>query len=252
LACPLAAGAQQPFVVDDVEVTAPGIWHVELSNQLDLLRPAARPVRWQTAFDAELNVGVAPRIELAVLVPVIGLVSDAASQPLTAGVGDASLGAKMRFTASADARHAFAGSLTLELPTGDRDRELGSGLVDYGLNVMSQHRIDARWTARFNGGVVLAGNTLTGAVGIKERGTIITGGGSLVAQAAPRVQLGAEVTMAWSQKATLSGSSVGVQFGGNIAVGQRATLDVGVGTGWTDASPNVGFQAGLSFDLNQR
>lgn len=253
MAWPTGTSAQQPFVIDDAEVTAPRVWHVEISNQVDLLRPAARPVRWQTAFDAEVNVGVGPRLELAALVPVIALVSDAAApRRLTAGVGDASFGAKMRFTPSPDARHAFAGSVSVELPTGDRGRELGSGLVDYGLNVISQHRLDTRWTARFNGGVVLAGNTQTGAVGIKERGTIVTGGGSLVTQASPRVLLGGEVAVAWSQRATIGGSYVGVQVGGNVAVGDGVTLDVGVSTGWFDASPTGGVQVGLSFDLNRR
>lgn len=247
------ARAQQPFIVDDAEVTPRRQWHVELSNQVDLLRRVARPARWQTVFEAELDVGVAPRVELAILVPVLGLKSTLPDgHRLAAGIGDVSFGAKTRFTKDVDARHAFAGSITLEIPTGDRDRELGSGLVDYGVNLISQHRIDARWTARLNGGLVLAGNTSSGAVGIKERGTVITGGGSLVAQATPRVQLGAEVAIAWSRKASLGGSSVGAQVGGNVRLGDGCTLDLGLSTGWFDASPRVGVQVGLSIDLDRQ
>ena len=140
---PIAANAQQPFVVDDAEVTAPRIWHVELSTQVDLLRSTARPALWQTTTDTELDVGVAPRVELAVLVPLIGLVSETPDgRRLAAGIGDTSFGAKMRFTKSPDARHAFAGSVSIEVPSGDRQRELGSGLVDYGVNLISQHRLD--------------------------------------------------------------------------------------------------------------
>ena len=101
---PVAASAQQPFVVDDAEVTAPRIWHVELSTQFDLLRSTARPALWQTTTDVELDVGVAPRVELAVLVPLIGLVSETPDgRRIAAGIGDTSFGAKMRFTRSPDA-----------------------------------------------------------------------------------------------------------------------------------------------------
>ncbi len=250
---PIAAHAQQPFVVDDAEVTAPRIWHVELSTQVDLLRSTARPALWQTTTDVELDVGVAPRVELAVLVPLIGLVSETPDgRRLAAGIGDTSFGAKMRFTKSPDARHAFAGSVSIEVPSGDRQRELGSGLVDYGVNLISQHRLDSRWTARLNGGLVLAGNTQTGAVGIKERGTVIIGGGSLVAQATQRVHLGGEMTIGWSEKASLGGSYVSAQLGGNVVLQEGCTLDLALSTGWFDVSPRVGVQAGLSIDLNGR
>ena len=250
---PIAADAQQPFVVDDAEVTAPRIWHVELSTQVDLLRLTARPALWQTTTDTELDVGVAPRVELAVLVPLIGLVSETPDgRRLAAGIGDTSFGAKMRFTKSPDARHAFAGSVSIEVPSGDRQRELGSGLVDYGVNLISQHRLDSRWTARFNVGLVLAGNTQTGAVGIKERGTVIIGGGSLIARATERVHLGGEMTIGWSEKASLGGSYVSMQLGANVRLREGCSLDLGLSTGWFEASPRVGGQAGLSFDLNAR
>lgn len=35
-----AAVAQQPFLVDDAEVAPSRLWHVEVSSQVDLLRPA--------------------------------------------------------------------------------------------------------------------------------------------------------------------------------------------------------------------
>ena len=137
-------------------------------------------------------------------------------------------------------------------PSGDRDRQLGSGLVDYGLNVITQHRFDDRLVARLNGGLVLAGNTQTGAAGIKERGTVITGGASLVRQFGTFGLLGGEVTFAWSEKATLAGSLVGTQVGGNVRLRDGWTLDLSVGTGWFDASPRLSAQVGLSIDPAMR
>ena len=43
------AAAQQPFVVDDAGITQVGTVHIELSDQVDGLRPSARPTRWQTS-----------------------------------------------------------------------------------------------------------------------------------------------------------------------------------------------------------
>lgn len=244
------AWAQQPFLVDDADVTRARGWHVELSSQVDVLRPAARPARWQNVFEWEMNYGVGGRVELAALVPVVSLVSDAAGGRASAhGIGDAMLAAKWRLTRDPAAKHATAVSAILEIPSGSRARGLGTGLVDYGLNVVSQHQVHPRATVRVNGGALLAGNTQTGAVGIRERGTVLTTGASVVTPLTAAVQVGGELTMAWSQKATLGGSAIGWQIGTNIAVRQGVTVDASVLGGWFDASPRVGVQVGMSADL---
>ena len=249
LALPAQAPAQQPFVVDDAEVTPRRAWHLEISNQIDVLRLSARPVRWQNGLEVETAWGAAERLEVSALAPLIALATRSlTAQRVDAGLGDLSVAAKLRLTADPKARHAVAGAVSLELPSGDRDRQLGSGLVDYGLNVITQHRFDDRLIAHLNGGLVLAGNTQTGAAGIKERGTVITGGASLVRQFGTFGLLGGEVTFAWSEKATLAGSLVGVQVGGNARLGDGWTFDFGVGTGWFDASPRLSAQVGLSID----
>jgi hypothetical protein len=71
---------------------------------------------------------------------------------------------------------------------------------------------------RNNAGLVLAGNTQTGVVGIRERGAVLTGGTSLVAAVSEGLHLGGELAFAWSHKATVSGSLVTWQGGGNLTV----------------------------------
>jgi hypothetical protein len=100
-----------------------------------------------------------------------------------------------------------------------------------------------------NGGVVLAGNAQTGALGIRERGTIVAAGGSLVASAGRSVQIGGELMAAWSQKAAVGGTYVVTQWGGNIRVSDGCTIAVGISTGWFDAAPRLGVQVGASLDL---
>ena len=58
-----SAGAQQPFLVDDAEVAPSRLWHLEISSQVDVLRSAARPVRWQNVLEWEVNYGLGARIE---------------------------------------------------------------------------------------------------------------------------------------------------------------------------------------------
>ncbi len=246
---PQQAAAQQPFVVDDAEVTPPRTWHLEMATQVDGLRDSARPTRWQNTFDAELIVGVALRLELGVALPLLSLIGrDAGRWHETSGLGDASVAAKWRLTRDPDARHAFAASAAIEIPSGDRDRNLGSGLVDYGLTLGSQHRLDDRWTLRVNGGAVLAGNTQSGVVGIRQRGTVLNGGASLSAQR-DRLRLGAELSLAWSQRALVGSSFAAAQIGGNLAVAPSCTLDFAVGTGWFETSPRWSLQVGVSLDV---
>jgi len=250
LAVTTPSAAQQPYIVDDAEVTAANIWHLEISNQVDLLRGNARPARWQNTLEWEVDYGLGHRLEVAWLFPVVSIVSDRPAPSVVGGIGDTSFGLKYRFTSQSDALHSFAGSASLELPTGSRARQLGSGLVDYGLNLISQHRLHRSATLRFNGGLVLAGNTQSGVVGIKERGTVVTAGGSLVGSLSARVQLGGELTMAWSEKAAVGGSYGGWQIGMNVMVRDGMTVDASVLGGWFDVSPRGGFQVGTTFDLN--
>ncbi len=245
-----SAGAQQPFLVDDAEVAPRRLWHLEISSQVDVLRPPARPVRWQNVLEWEVDYGVGARVELAALLPMVSLVADAAGRrTVVHGPGDSTVAAKWRITRDPNAAHATAVSVALEIPSGSQSRGLGTGLVDYGLNVVSQHRLHSRATLRVNGGALLAGNTQTGAVGIKERGTVLTTGTSLVWVLTRAVQAGGELTLAWSQKATLAGSAIGWQLGANIAVRDGTTLDASVLGGWLDASPKIGVQIGMSIDL---
>lgn len=239
--------AQQPFLVDDAAVTAPRVWHLEVSNQAELLRRTARPVLWQDVLDVEVVYGLADRLEVAALVPAVGLFTS--SHP-TVGIGDSSFGAKYRVTRTADAPHQVALSGSLELPTGSARRQLGSGLVDYGLTLVTQHRVSEAGTVRTNVGAVLVGNTQTGLVGVKTRGGVLVTGISYVRSLSSRVQAGGELVTFVSAR-NVGSSIINWQLGGNVALGRATTLDLGVLGGWLAASPRIGVQVGLSIDLNR-
>lgn len=102
---------------------------------------------------------------------------------------------------------------------------------------------------RLNAGVVFAGNTLNGAVGLKTRGSVYTGGTSLVRQFTRRLDLGAEVTGAYTRDAGLGQSQLQAQAGGNYRLGDKLTLDFGVVAGRYAAAPRLGAQLGFSLDF---
>ena len=120
--------------------------------------------------------------------------------------------------------------------------------MDDGVNVVTQAHLPGEWTLRGNVGGILVGNQQTGAVGIKERGPVLTAGTSVV-RAVGQALIGGEFFLAWSPNATLGGSNAGAQIGGNVPLAERATLDLGVGVGRLSASPRWWFQAGLSVDI---
>src|SRR5260370_24161696 len=76
---------------------------------------------------------------------------------------------------------ALSDSLYIEFPTGDANRQLGSGLTDYWLNFMGQKSLSPKTRINGNAGFLFAGNTSTGVVGIQStRGHVYTGGLSLL------------------------------------------------------------------------
>jgi hypothetical protein len=193
------AHAQQPFVTDDADVTEKGKFHFEFRNSFDLLQRSAYPNLKQNTSNFELDYGLFSNVEVGISAPLITIFNARGASPLTAfGIGDANLSLKYNFRKERyDSRlPAMTLQLNVELPTGDVDRQLGSGLTDVWVNGIAQKSLTRRTTLRINTGVQFAGNTTTGVIGIKTRGTIFTGGASLVRQFTPRLQLGAEITSA--------------------------------------------------------
>ena len=144
---------------------------------------------------------------------------------------------------------AITASLNTEPPTGSAKAQLGSGLIDYYLKSIFQKRLTPKNVLRVNAGVTFAGNTLTGAVGIKTRGTIFTGGTSLTRQFTPRLDLGVEIYGGYTANLALGRGELQQQIGGNYELRKGLSLDFGVIAGQAVGSPHVGFQLGFSRDF---
>ena len=244
--------AQQPFYTDDAHVADLHHWHVESNNEYDFLPKDSFPNLRQDTQTIKFSVGAFKNCEVGMDFPLITIFNQpgfALGTPL--GLGDMDFSMKYRLHEEKEGARmpAFTVSLNLEPPTGNPKKQLGSGLMDYYLNSILEKTLTKKTTLRLNGGATFAGNTLTGAIGIKTRGTIFTGGTSLVRQFTPKLDLGVEVTGGFSGNLQLGRGQISEQLGGNYEIRKNLTVDFGAIAGQAVGSPRWGYQLGFSKDF---
>jgi len=245
------ATAQQPFVTDDADTTPKGHFHFEFSNELDWLQRESFPSVKQNTADFELDYGLFDRVEIGLESPLLTIWNAPGNSPrMVSGIGDTNLSLKYNFLKERENSRApaLAIAFNLELPTGDSKRQLGSGLADFYMNGVLQKSLTRKTRLRLNGGILFSGNETTGVVGIKTRGTVFTGGASIVRQLSPKLQLGIELTGALAKNQGLGKGQLQTLFGGNYQLRNNLSFDFGVVGGKYAASPRAGIQLGISID----
>ena len=244
--------AQQPFITDDTDTTPKRKFHFEFSNEFDWLQRSAFPAVRQNTADFEIAYGLFEDVEISVAAPLLTIFNDRASVPRrVSGIGDMSASVKYNFFKESEKsrRPAMAVTVNLELPTGDTNRQLGSGLTDIFINGIVQRSVTSKTKLRVNSGILFSGNTTTGAIGIRSRGAVFTSSGSVVRQFSPKLQLGAELAGAFARNAQLGKGQLQAMFGGNYQVRTNASFDFGLVAGKYDGSPRAGIQLGVSVDF---
>jgi hypothetical protein len=245
--------AQLPFYTDDTDTTPKGKFHLEIYNEYDALQRSAFPTKRQNTLVLTLNYGITDKLELDVNAPWLALInSPTVSAHDVTGVGDTQFGLKYNFLLEREGskRPALALVFYVEAPTGNAQKQLGSGLVDYWLYGVIQKSLTKRTKGRLNGGVLFSGNNSTGLIGIQtQRGQVYTGNGSIVRDISPRLQLGVEVFGAVTNSFALDRGQLTSQFGGDYALTKKLTLSFGVLAGKFAASPRVGGQVGFAYDF---
>ena len=168
------------------------------------------------------------------------------------GIGDTQFGVKVRLLDEREGSKLPATAVVfyVEAPTGSIRKQTGSGLVDFWLYGVLQKSLAKQTTARVNGGVLFAGNSSTGLIGIESsRGQVFTGNGSLVRNFTPRLRLGAELFGAVTNSFALNRGQLVGQVGGGYAVYPRFEVTFGVLGGRFPASPRLGAQVGFALDF---
>jgi hypothetical protein len=200
----------------------------------------------------EVDFGLFHGVEVGVAVPVITIFNDRASQFVTpTGIGDVTLSFKYNFLEEKKESRwpAMTVAMNFELPTGDVGRQLGSGLADFYVNGVIQKSLPKETMLRLNGGILFSGNAATGVVGLRSRGRVFTGGGSLVHEFTPKLDLGVELVGAFTNNSNLGKGTLQSMVGGNYALRDNMTFDFGIVFGKYSASPRAGVQLGISIDF---
>lgn len=247
-----AAGAQQPFYTDDADVTEKGKYHFQLSSEYDILQRSSYPSLRQNTAIFEFDYGLFKGVEVGVAPPLILISNSRVARPKTPfGPGDVNFHVKYNFYKEREDSvwPAMALDFNVELPTGNADKGLGSGLTDFYLNGIAQKSLTKKTRLRVNGGILFAGNQTTGVIGIKTRGRVFTSGASLVKQFTKKLDLGAELTGAVTGNFQLARGQLQGLAGGNYALRKNLTFDFGLVGGHFAASPRVGLQLGISLDF---
>jgi len=244
--------AQQPFFTDDADVIAHLHWHFETNNEYDFLPGSSFPSLRQDTQTVKFSYGLLQNCEIGMDFPLITIFNERGTNMGSPfGIGDTDFSIKYNFhhEKTGSKLPAITVSLNIEPPTGNSKLQLGSGLTDYYLNSIFQKTLSAKNILRVNVGATFAGNTLTGAVGIKTRGTIFTGGASLTRQFTQKFDLGFEVYGGYTENLTLGRGELLQQLGGNYLIGKGLTFDFGAISGEAVGSPRYGFQIGFSKDF---
>ncbi len=242
--------AQLPFYTDDTGVTDQGKWHFEFFNEYDALQLQYPNVRQNTA-NFKLNYGLPHKFELDVDIPYLNIQRTAGNEA-SSGWGDTNLGTKYQFRGESKGSRlpSIAASFYTELPTGDTRQQLGSGLADYWLNVIGQKTIAEKTKVTGNLGVLFAGNTSTGVIGLQNtRGQVYTGGLSTLHDFNSRLTLGAEIYGGYAENDNLGKSQLQAMAGGQYALRNGLSLAFGLLGGKYVASPQIGAQIGFAVDF---
>ena len=110
-------------------MTEKGKFHLEFSNEFDLLQPAAFPNLKQNTASFELDYGLLKNVELDIEAPLITILNARGAQPPTAfGLGDTRFWVKYNFLRERDGsrRPALAAS---SHRNADRDGRNASSVV---------------------------------------------------------------------------------------------------------------------------
>jgi hypothetical protein len=240
-----------PFYTDDTSTTEPGRIHVELFEELDGLQSSQFPDLRQNTANIKVNFSPLQHLELDLDAPYIQISRAQGAQGAN-GFGDTDLGVKWTIRATPPDTDvvSFATSLYVEFPTGNTQQGLGSGLTDYWLNFIAQKPLSQTTRININLGILFAGNTSTGAVGIQtQRGQVYTGGLSLLHDLNSRLTLGVEVYGGISDGAGSDRSQLQGLLGAQFAIWDGFNLSCGVLGGRYGATPRIGGQIGVSLDF---
>jgi len=137
--------AGPPFITDDPEPVEYKHWEIDIASQLSHDSDG-----WSgTAPHVEINYGAVPNLQLHIQTPLV--FSSPRHETAKFGYGDTELGAKYRLFDESKYLPQVAIYPLVEVPTGNKSRDLGSGHPDIFIPIWLQKKY-GKWTTYGGGG----------------------------------------------------------------------------------------------------
>jgi hypothetical protein len=152
-----SAAGQQPFLTDDADTARKHQFHYEMINEHDFLQHSQFPNLRQNMTKFQFNYGVTDHLEIGVDGPLLAIFNAPGSQYLLpVGIGDINSAMKYRFHDEHEGSKmpALTIAFDIEIPTGNVQKQLGSGLADYWLYGIAQKSLTSKTTVRLNSGIL--------------------------------------------------------------------------------------------------
>ena len=143
---------------------------------------------------------------------------------------------------------ALFGSLQVEAPTGDASQQLGTGETDAVVTLIAERTLANGVVLRGNLGAVVAGNTLTGVVGLARSGLTIVSSAAVGVRVHPRFLLLTEASFAQARYTDDRDREFRAQLGGWWSLTDRSAIGLAYQAGWF-ATPGHQLQLGWSVDF---
>jgi len=236
--------AQQPYSTEDADVAKRRSVKVSVGAEFDALQPEDTDHDRQTTVLTRVNYGVLDKLEIEFAAPVIYLRNTA--EPNAGGYGDTQAAVKYQVREDSHGP-AVAVAFSVQAPTGDAERDIGSGVTMTWINAIVGHTVAEKTKVAVNAGFMPSGNPSIGALGINaHRGKIVTFGGMLSREVSGKLKLGGEINGAMTTTGDAQ-HQLHVLGGGNYELRRGATIDAGVVVGHFTRTPRFGMMVGVTF-----
>jgi hypothetical protein len=228
-----SAFAGRPLSTSDAGTVDKGTVEVEIGTEYD----SGQVVSKSIAAELAVTYGLIENVEVGACTGGIVYGKDGCDD--ITGLADSALGAKWRFFSNEDKGLSAAVCAEVVLPTGDVSKGLGGDEYDWAGTLIGSYVYSPEWAFHVNAGYawVMTEDDVCSYSAAAER--VVNDSVTLVA----------EVVHDQSPYGVKDDKSTHVLVGGTIGVTDSMTIDLGVGAGLDNRTPDVIGKAGLTLAL---
>ncbi|HUW23441.1 MAG TPA: transporter [bacterium] len=214
----------RPLSVDDAGTVDSGIYETEAGIGYS----QDKEENGETEISLSIKQGLTERMDLGVSLPYV--MTSPKDGNGESGMGDAELIAKFNLVKEGDKTPGFSVTLGIIMDTGEKNKGIGSGEIDYNFNSILSKELQFI--------------TLNGNLGYTAKAKTASFGIALEYPADERLNLVAELT-----GENKSDSPIECIIGTNFSARENLILDFGIGTGLNDYSSRLNVTGGLTLSF---